>query len=214
MAGVREERRKQIIEAAMDVFGSKGYHRAKMGEIAKVAEIGKSTVYEYFDSKKDLFEEMIRFIAQYYYDDVQIALHTEEGCKEKLLAFANNHGSFIKSHMELAENTMTDSTSVSEEIKKEMLGWKIKIFKLVENVLKDGIETGELREGVDTKSATAIILGAINENYAVQCIIFNQKPEEVQMEKIIDLIFDGLGRGNSQISIHKSQFTNHNEKNF
>ncbi|WP_409227717.1 TetR/AcrR family transcriptional regulator [Gudongella sp. SC589] len=205
MAGIREERRDQIIQAAIRVFGKKGFHRAKIGEIAQEAEIGKSTVYEYFDSKKDLFEEMIRFIAQDYYDDVNEALSEGKGCKSRLLSFANNHGSFIKSHMELAENTMTDSTSVSEDIKKEMLGWKMKIFQLVEDVLKDGIEAGELREGIDTKSATAIILGAINENYVVQCIIFNQKPEEVQMERIIDLIFSGLGKDNSQISMHNSQ---------
>ena len=205
MAGIREERRDQIIQAAIRVFGKKGFHRAKIGEIAQEAEIGKSTVYEYFDSKKDLFEEMIRFIAQDYYDDVNEALSEGKGCKGRLMSFANNHGSFIKSHMELAENTMTDSTSVSEDIKKEMLGWKMKIFQLVEDVLKDGIEAGELREGIDTKSATAIILGAINENYAVQCIIFNQKPEEVQMERIIDLIFSGLGKDNSQISMHNSQ---------
>ena len=70
MAGIREERREQIIKAAMTVFGKTGYHRSKMGEIAQEAEIGKSTVYEYFDSKKDLFEEMIRFIAKDYYVDV------------------------------------------------------------------------------------------------------------------------------------------------
>jgi AcrR family transcriptional regulator len=205
MAGIREERRDQIIQAAIRVFGKKGFHMAKIGEIAQEAEIGKSTVYEYFDSKNDLFEEMIRFIAKGYYDDVNEALSEGKGCKRRLLSFANNHGSFIKSHMELAENTMTDSTSVSEDIKKEMLGWKMKIFQLVEDVLKDGIEAGELKEGIDTKSATAIILGAINENYAVQCIIFNQKPEEVQMERIIDLIFSGLGKDNSQISMHNSQ---------
>ncbi len=192
MAGVREERKQQIVQAAMIVFGKKGYHRSKIGEIAKVAEIGKSTVYEYFDSKKDLFEEMIRFIAQEYYEDILAATRTGSSCREKLLSFARNHGSFIKSHMELAENTMSDSASVSEEIKKEMLGWKMKIFQVVEDVLKEGIAAGELREGLDTRSATSVILGSINEGYAVQCIIDGRKPEEVELEPVIDVIFQGI----------------------
>ena len=192
MAGIREERREQIIQAAMTVFGRKSYHRSKIGEIAKEAEIGKSTVYEYFDSKKDLFEEMIRFIAQDYYEDVKDALKRGNTCREKLLSFAKNHSSFIKSHMELAENTMSDSASVSLEIKKEMLGWKMKIFQLVEDVLQEGIKSGELRAGLDTGSATSIILGSINEGYAVQCVIKGQKPEDVRLEPIIDLIFEGI----------------------
>ncbi|WP_422486343.1 TetR/AcrR family transcriptional regulator [Gudongella sp. DL1XJH-153] len=193
MSGVREERRKQIIEAAMDVFGSKGYHRAKMGEIAEAAEIGKSTVYEYFDSKKDLFEEMLRFIAMDYQNDVKEALHTGNGCREKLLAFARNHGSFIKSHMELAENTMSESNSVSEEIKKEMMAWKMEVFRMIEDILKSGVESGELREDLDTRTSTAIILGAINENYAIQCIVDKKKPEKIDPEPVIDIIFKGIG---------------------
>ena len=192
MAGIREERREQIIQAAMGVFGRKGFHRAKIGEIAKEAEIGKSTVYEYFDSKKDLFEEMIRFIAQDYYEDVRSALDKGDTCRDKLLSFARNHGSFIKSHMELAENTMSNSNSVSEEIKKEMLGWKMKIFQIIEDVLKTGIDRGELRAGIDTRVATSIILGSINEGYAVQCIIDGKKPEETDLEPMMDLIFTGL----------------------
>ncbi len=194
MAGVREERKKQIIEAAMDVFGKKGYHRAKMGDIAKVAEIGKSTVYEYFDSKKDLFEEMLRFIAMDYQNDVKNALHTGKGCREKLLAFARNHGSFIKSHMELAENTMSESNSVSEEIKKEMMAWKMEVFKMIEDILKSGVEAGELRKDLDTRTSTAIILGAINENYAIQVIVDKKKPEEIDSKPMIDVLFKGIGR--------------------
>lgn len=194
MAGIREERREQIIQAAMTVFGKKGYHRAKIGEIAKEAEIGKSTVYEYFDSKKDLFEEMIRFIAQDYYQDVESALEKGSTCRERLLSFARNHGTFIKSHMELAENTMSDSHSVSEEIKREMLGWKMKIFQIIEDVLKTGVKEGELRAEIDTRAATSIILGSINEGYAVQCIIDGKRPEDADLVPMMDLIFTGLGR--------------------
>jgi len=204
MAGIREERREQIIKAAMTVFGKTGYHRSKMGEIAQEAEIGKSTVYEYFDSKKDLFEEMIRFIAKDYYEDVKEALDRGNSSREKLLSFAKDHGSFIKSHMELAENTMSDSASVSLEIKKEMLGWKMKIFQLVEDVLQEGIKSGELRAGLDTGSATSVILGSINEGYAVQCVIGGKKPEDVDLEPVIDLIFTGM-KASEQITSNNEQ---------
>ncbi|HZJ99479.1 MAG TPA: helix-turn-helix domain-containing protein, partial [Tissierellaceae bacterium] len=66
MTSVREERREQIIKAAIKVFGRNNFHKTKMDDIAKEVQIGKSTIYEYFDSKKDLFEEMLVYITTGY----------------------------------------------------------------------------------------------------------------------------------------------------
>ena len=55
MAINREERKKQIILAAAQIFAQKGYTGTVMDEIARCAGIGKGTIYEYFDSKEDLF---------------------------------------------------------------------------------------------------------------------------------------------------------------
>ena len=58
------DKRLRIIEAAVIVFSRKGFHRAKVEEIAEVAGVGKGTVYEYFKSKKELFLEMVLYIHQ------------------------------------------------------------------------------------------------------------------------------------------------------
>jgi AcrR family transcriptional regulator len=49
------KKRNQIIEAAAQVFAKKGYSGAVVADIALRANIGKGTVYEYFNSKEDLF---------------------------------------------------------------------------------------------------------------------------------------------------------------
>lgn len=51
----KKEKKKQIIKAAAQVFAQKGFSGAVMAEIADCAGIGKGTIYEYFDSKEDLF---------------------------------------------------------------------------------------------------------------------------------------------------------------
>lgn len=55
-----EERPRQILGAALDVFAEKGFARATMDEIAEAAGITKGTIYLYFKSKKDLLLEVIR----------------------------------------------------------------------------------------------------------------------------------------------------------
>jgi len=53
-------RREEILRAALTVFGTAGYERAKLAHIARRAGVSKATLYLYFDSKRALFQEMIR----------------------------------------------------------------------------------------------------------------------------------------------------------
>jgi AcrR family transcriptional regulator len=55
-----EERRKQILDAAMDVFSRKGYAAATMPEIAETAGLAAGTLYLYFPNKRDLFMAAIK----------------------------------------------------------------------------------------------------------------------------------------------------------
>ncbi len=54
------ERPSQILDAALDVFAEKGFHEARMDEIAEHAGITKGTIYLYFESKEELFLAMAR----------------------------------------------------------------------------------------------------------------------------------------------------------
>lgn len=49
-----QSRRGQILDAAMDVFAAKGFHRATTREIAAAAGVAEGTIYNYFSSKDDL----------------------------------------------------------------------------------------------------------------------------------------------------------------
>ncbi|MDJ0763560.1 MAG: TetR/AcrR family transcriptional regulator [Myxococcota bacterium] len=52
----RDEKRRYIALAAVTVFGDKGFEQTRMIDVAMAAEIGKGTIYEYFDSKEALME--------------------------------------------------------------------------------------------------------------------------------------------------------------
>ncbi|QIZ77096.1 TetR/AcrR family transcriptional regulator [Ferrimonas lipolytica] len=50
-----EQKRKQIVDAAGDLFISNGYFETSMDDIAQRADVSKQTVYAHFGSKDDLF---------------------------------------------------------------------------------------------------------------------------------------------------------------
>jgi len=51
----RDQRRIQLLDAASDVFASKGYHAAAMDDIADAAGVSKPVLYQHFPSKLDLY---------------------------------------------------------------------------------------------------------------------------------------------------------------
>ncbi len=54
-----EERPRQLIEAAFEVFGDTGLEGARLDEIARRAGVSKGTIYLYFTSKEELFRAVV-----------------------------------------------------------------------------------------------------------------------------------------------------------
>jgi AcrR family transcriptional regulator len=53
------ERRDRILAAAQEVFAQRGYHGSSLDDIAKASGTSKALIYEHFDSKRALHEELI-----------------------------------------------------------------------------------------------------------------------------------------------------------
>jgi AcrR family transcriptional regulator len=53
-------KRRQIVEGARDVFLSRGFDAASMGDIAKAAGVSKGTLYVYFKDKDELFSAIVK----------------------------------------------------------------------------------------------------------------------------------------------------------
>jgi AcrR family transcriptional regulator len=56
---MRESRRKQIMDAALELFASKGYSNCSISQLAAQAGISKGLMYNYFDSKEALLMAII-----------------------------------------------------------------------------------------------------------------------------------------------------------
>jgi AcrR family transcriptional regulator len=75
-----EDKKDNIIEAALTLFEEQGYHQTKVSDIVRDAGVAQGTFYLYFQSKEDLF----RSIAESCLDEIAIALKqaTEGGIPE------------------------------------------------------------------------------------------------------------------------------------
>ena len=58
LVGVKNERRRELLVAASEIFGRNGYNESTVDEIALQAGVSKGSVYNYFNSKQDVFEQL------------------------------------------------------------------------------------------------------------------------------------------------------------
>jgi len=60
----KEQRRQLIIFKALELFAKKGYSDTKIGDIAKAANMSVGLMFHYFESKEQLYEELVRMGAE------------------------------------------------------------------------------------------------------------------------------------------------------
>ena len=82
----RDQRRAQLLDAANDVFTSKGYHAAAMDDIADAAGVSKPVLYQHFPSKLDLYLALLDTSCDRLVEVVEEALASTEHNADRVVA--------------------------------------------------------------------------------------------------------------------------------
>jgi len=82
----KEERRKQILAAALKVFTEKGYHAANVSDVAAEAGVSQGTIYWYFDSKEALFQAAVLSVFDEWGQEATEAILAQPTARGKLEA--------------------------------------------------------------------------------------------------------------------------------
>ncbi len=82
----KDARRKEISCLCKDLFIEKGFSKLTVSEVAKSANIGKGSVYQYFDSKEDIVYEIIKNIQQEFDLEVEKKINNASTTRERVLS--------------------------------------------------------------------------------------------------------------------------------
>ncbi len=58
-AAIRAQSRRNLLDTALELFSSRGYHETTMAEVANAASVSKGLIYHYFPGKKELLQALI-----------------------------------------------------------------------------------------------------------------------------------------------------------
>lgn len=190
--GVSEgTKRERILEAAVAVFAEKGYHQARIEEIAARAGVGKGTVYEYFASKLELFQEMFRAVLGRYYERLQSV--REEGLTvvERLRLLLELHLDFISQNARFARVAFADGVGYDQELAFWIYEQRKAKLERMRALFEEGIDRGEFRP-VDAAIAASIFIGAMT-SLIVPIVMEGQEADpSLLARQAMDILLNGM----------------------
>lgn len=186
------EKKGRIVAAAMDIFGERPYDQVKIEDIADRAGVGKGTIYEYFVSKEELFAAILDAGFQEYFRELLAAAVAPLPATAKLKAVFGRHLTFISQHASAARIIIGERPSSRPEMREDMFGRYTRLARFLEDLLREGVDTGEFRP-VDTAVVAQAIISMFSTLLVL--VLFAGQPldaTEKQAEKLFDLCFLGL----------------------
>lgn len=116
----RDERRAQLLTAALEIFSTSGYHTAAMDDIAERAGITKPVLYQHFPSKLDLYLAVLDLHIDSLVYEVQKAIASKKENVDRVHATTEAYFRFIDSESE-AFRLLFESDALAEPQVQERL---------------------------------------------------------------------------------------------
>ena len=113
MSGVRlpaAQRRAQLVDVAIEVFGGAGYHNASMADIAARAGVTKPVLYQHFDSKEELFRAAVQDCGRRMRETIAAATSGAEHPRDMVAAGFSAYVAFIDEHAAAFRTLFSDAS--------------------------------------------------------------------------------------------------------
>jgi AcrR family transcriptional regulator len=151
------ERRAALIRAAVDVFFAKGYHAARVADVAEAAGMSQGTVYNYVGSKEDLLYMVCEDHLRGYEQIVTSAMRNVASPRERLDALLKATVEAIFSYRKHYVVMVRELHHIDRERRRAFLQLAAEQRKICQNILVDISKKQKLRIGNPLVTANLMI---------------------------------------------------------
>ena len=116
----RDERRAQLLVAALEVFTVAGYHSAAMDEIADRAKVSKPVLYQHFPSKLELYLAVLDLHIDSLVFAIQKAIAANRENSARVAATVEAYFGFIDSEGEAFRLLFESDMSVEPQVRERL----------------------------------------------------------------------------------------------
>jgi TetR/AcrR family transcriptional regulator, fatty acid metabolism regulator protein len=195
-AASQEEKRRQILDAAVRAFARKGYHACRVGEIAEEAGVAYGLVYHYFGSKEEVLQTIFRETWTQMLARVREVQEEGGPAREQVRKVTALLLRTWNRDPDLVRVLVHEVTRSPEQLQQQIdeIGHA---YEALEAIIAHGQESGEFRADLDPKIAAVVFYGALEE--VLTGWVMGQLPDSdediARAEQVVTgLICDGLAK--------------------
>ena len=181
-----------ILDAALKVFSRYGYKKSTLEDIASELGMTNTAMYAYAASKRDLYEQTVRFVMKRWQSGVEQAVGEKATAREKMTALCESALFYLAQDVEFCALLRSDpqifpmfpTVDPYEEINRDSV-------RMIERVLTFGQETGEFR-AVDAPAVSEVLF-SIYKNFIIHTYINSEEDYTSRYLPItMELILNGI----------------------
>jgi len=185
------DKRQLILEAATTSFSMFGYKATTMDQVAKIARVGKGTVYIYYENKQQLLEEAVVSMIE------EMKKQTEQGFDASISFMENVHKAIInlmqyrEKHILFVKLLEEEKRLQTPEVQQMLMNINQQTVSYISSKLEIAIQRGEIRQ-CNTKVVAYVML----KSYLALIFDWQQmNGEALPEDEIVNIIQETIIRG-------------------
>ncbi|HXF89034.1 MAG TPA: TetR/AcrR family transcriptional regulator [Xanthobacteraceae bacterium] len=180
----KPRRTQEIIEAAARVFAERGFHGATTQDIADVLGIRQASLYYYFSSKEDALELVCARGAEGFLEAAAVIAAGSQSPTEKLRGLIHAHLAPLLDRPDFVRVFLNERRHLPTASRRRIAQTMRAYEKVIEEVIKAGMQSGEFRADLDPRLVAYGMLGMVK-----SVVGWFDKPPRVKLERIVDEFF-------------------------
>jgi TetR/AcrR family fatty acid metabolism transcriptional regulator len=200
-----EEKRRLLLDAAVRVFGRKGFNTSRVGDIAEEAGVAHGLLYHYFSSKDEVLETIFRDHWDALLERIHAAEDADDSPLEQLrgVARALFHGWLHE--RDVVRVVIRDIARTAEL--EGRVGDLVKPIGAIRRIIERGQDAGDFRTDLDAYTAAIIFYGAIDElitGWVLGRLAGGDEEVAAAEHHVVELLGSGLSASADQLGEARS----------
>jgi len=175
-----EQREKRIVAAARAVFLEHGFNKAKMSQIADVAELAEGTLYLYYKNKNAIVKAVVADHWRQITNEAQTALSKSGDSFSQLQALAQYHLTMMVKHWRVIELGYVLYYSHSDDAGENAgVDFKRTYAALFDRLIERGQDKGTFAKNLSLPFLRDLFYGTLE--YTARTLVLHNKPQEIDV---------------------------------
>jgi TetR/AcrR family fatty acid metabolism transcriptional regulator len=156
------DKRERILRAAVKVFARKGFHGARVAEVARAAGVADGTIYLYFKNKEDLLLQIFTDRLDGLLAQCRRSLGDEPTPEARLRKIILLQLGLLEEHRDLAEVITVNIRQSKRILQTGTMPRFVEYLDTIAEVVAEGQAKGALRKDVSPRVVARSLFGALD----------------------------------------------------